>query len=140
MSSPKRKSARRHPTHRDFVGVEPERPRRYLRLYHARSGHRYLVQGIPDEIWRKAVDRADAEDVSIRQVILLALKRYGQLGFPSSAWGEGGKPPVRPPRFTPVQTTAVPGLRCAQCGHQWIARTAQPAKCPHCQSRRWDRR
>jgi 5-methylcytosine-specific restriction endonuclease McrA len=31
-------------------------------------------------------------------------------------------------------------IRCKQCGYQWLPRTAKPIKCPHCQSRKWDKR
>jgi hypothetical protein len=133
------KPTRTHPTHSAFVGQEPARPRRYLRIFDSRQGHRYLLAGIPNDLWRTVVDRADAEDVSIRQVLMLALTRYARLGFPSSAWGEGRVPPRRPARFTPVTATPLLGARCLRCGHEWVPRIARPRVCPHCRSRRWDR-
>lgn len=31
-------------------------------------------------------------------------------------------------------------LKCIKCGHEWIARTEKPLKCPMCQSKNWDRK
>jgi hypothetical protein len=45
--------------------------------------------------------------------------------------------------FASMPTVMIPGLKCNQCGHEWVPRDINqpPAVCPNveCKSFRWDR-
>lgn len=30
-------------------------------------------------------------------------------------------------------------LKCKKCGHEWIPRTDDPAECPNCKARDWEK-
>lgn len=40
--------------------------------------------------------------------------------------------------FIPSAAAVSTASTCQRCGHTWLSRTAQPRKCPNCQSAAWD--
>lgn len=60
------------------TNVEEPQKRGYSREFTPEPGreHRYLLDGIPVDLWEAAKRRADAEGVSMRALILQLLKEY----------------------------------------------------------------
>ncbi len=57
-------------------------PSTYNKLYPQDEGHDYLIRGIPTRVWTLATNRAEADDVAYRVMIIRLLEYYADHGMP----------------------------------------------------------
>jgi hypothetical protein len=73
-------------TRKTAGGKRPRRqvqlPSKYSHAYPVRTGHDYVLNSIPVDVWRRAKKRAHAEDRSVRVVLIRALELYGSGRIP----------------------------------------------------------
>ena len=69
-SRPKKSGGRRPQSKKQY-------PARFSREYPVHEGHNYLLNGIPEDIWQRAKNRAHADDQSVRVVLIRALELFG---------------------------------------------------------------
>lgn len=69
-AAPRSRKAGERPNPKDY-------PARFSREYPVEKGHNYSLNGIPQEVWKRAKKRAHADERSIRVVLIRALELYG---------------------------------------------------------------
>lgn len=85
------------PNHRR-PGSSLRLPTSYSKEFPIEGGHSYLLRGIPKAIWDAAMDRADEEDRSIRDIAIRMMKYYAKHGVPPEVDGPTDAAKARKPR------------------------------------------